>query len=82
MTITEINPALSIAKDLLAANPDGLKELVRAVLQEALEAEMTDALGAAKGERSGDRRGYRSGSYPRTIVTRVQPASSAVLSPS
>lgn len=71
MTSTQISPALSIAKELLTANPDGLKELVRAVLQEVLETEMTDALGAAKGERSEARRGYRSGSYPRTIVTRV-----------
>jgi transposase-like protein len=71
MTIVEISPALSVAKDLLTGNPDGLRELVRAVLQEVLEAEMTDALGAAKGARSEGRRGYRSGHYPRTIVTRV-----------
>ena len=71
MTNVEISPALSVAKDLLTGNPDGLKELVRAVLQEVLEAEMTDALGAARSERSEGRRGYRSGHYPRTIVTRV-----------
>jgi transposase-like protein len=71
MTRMQISPALSVAKHLLGDNPDGLKEIVRAVLQEVLEAEMTDALGAAKSERSGDRRGYRSGSYPRTIFTRV-----------
>jgi putative transposase len=33
-------------------SPDGLREIVRAVMQEMLEAEMTDALGAAKGERA------------------------------
>ncbi len=48
-----------------------MKELVRAVLQEVLEAEMTETIGAARGERSAERRGYRSGAYPRTIVTRV-----------
>lgn len=71
MTSLQISPALSVAKHLLSDNPDGLREIVRAVLQEVLEAEMTETVGAAKGERSGERRGYRSGSYPRTIVTRV-----------
>ena len=51
--------------------PEGLRELVRAVLQEALEAEMSDALGAAKSERTTGRLGYRSGYYGRTLVTRV-----------
>ena len=46
-------------------------ELVRAVMQEMLEAEMTDALGAEKGERSAARLGYRSGYYSRTLITRV-----------
>jgi putative transposase len=45
-------------KELFAQNPDGLKELVRAVMQEMREAKMTDALGAAKGERSDGRLGY------------------------
>lgn len=71
MTEVQVSPALVVAKDLLTGNPDGLKELVRAVLQEVLEAEMTETIGAAKGERSAERRGYRAGSYPRTIVTRV-----------
>ena len=45
--------------------------MVRAVVQEMLEAEMTDALGAGKGERTSARLGYRSGHYTRTLVTRV-----------
>ena len=48
-----------------------LREVVRAVLQEVLEAEMTEALGAGKGERSAGRLGYRSGHYGRTLITRV-----------
>jgi transposase-like protein len=56
---------------LLKGDPEGLRELVRAVLQEALEAEMSDALGAAKSERTTGRLGYRSGYYGRTLVTRV-----------
>jgi putative transposase len=71
MTKTEIKPATAAVKELFAQNPDGLKELVRAVMQEMLEAEMTDALGAAKGERSGGQLDYRSGYYDRTLITRV-----------
>ncbi len=71
MTKAEGRPAVATVKELLAANPDGLREVVRAVLQEMLEAEMTDALGAAKGERTPARLGYRAGYYTRTLVTRV-----------
>jgi putative transposase len=71
MTKAEIKPAIAAVKELFAQNPDGLKELVRAVMQEMLEAEMTDAVGAAKGERSDGRLGYRSGYYGRTLITRV-----------
>jgi putative transposase len=71
MTKVENKPAIAAVKELFAQNPDGLKELVRAVMQEMLEAEMTDALGAGKGERSEGRLGYRSGYYGRTLITRV-----------
>jgi putative transposase len=71
MTKAENRPAIAAVKELFAQNPDGLKELVRAVMQEMLEAEMTDALGAAKGERSDGRLGYRSGYYGRTLITRI-----------
>jgi transposase-like protein len=71
--MTEAKGKLSVvtAQELMRGNPDGLREVVRAVLQEVLEAEMTDALGAAKGERSAGRLGYRSGYYGRTLITRV-----------
>ena len=71
MTKPEPTAAVALSKAALLADPDFLREIVRATLQEMLEAEMTDALGAAKGERSEGRRGYRSGHYPRTLVTRV-----------
>jgi len=58
-------------KALLAEDEEFLRVLVRAALQEVLEAEMTEALGAEKGERSADRLGYRSGYYGRTLITRV-----------
>jgi len=71
MTKTEVKPAIAAVKELFAQNPDGLRELVRAVMQEMLETEMTEALGAGKGERSDGRLGYRSGYYGRTLITRV-----------
>ena len=71
MTKSEGKPTLATVKDLLAANPDSLRAVVRAVMQERLEAEMTDALGAEKSERTPARLGYRAGYYTRTLVTRV-----------
>ena len=71
MTKSEAKPAIAAVNDLFSASPDGLREIVRAVMQEMLEAEMTDALGAEKGERTTARLGYRSGYYTRTLVTRV-----------
>ena len=71
MTVVKLRPALAEIKSLLSADKDFLKPLVRAVLQEVLEAEMTEALGAAKGERVEARLGYRSGHYTRSLVTRI-----------
>ena len=58
-------------KALVAEDEDFLRALVRAALQEVLEAEMTEAVGAEKGERTAERQGYRSGYYGRTLITRV-----------
>ncbi len=71
MTKSEAKPAIAAVNELFSTSPDGLREIVRAVVQEMLEAEMTDALGAGKSERTGARLGYRSGYYTRTLVTRV-----------
>jgi len=71
MTKNEAKPAIAAVNELFSKSPDGLREIVRAVMQEMLEAEMTDALGAEKGERTIARLGYRSGYYTRTLVTRV-----------
>ena len=71
MTKSEAKPAIAAVNELFSTSPDGLREIVRAVVQEMLEAEMTDALGAEKGERTAARLGYRSGYYTRTLVTRV-----------
>ncbi|MBX4936171.1 IS256 family transposase, partial [Rhizobium binae] len=40
MTKTEDKTAVAAVKDILLANPDGLREVIRAVMQEVLEAEM------------------------------------------
>ena len=48
-----------------------LRPMVRAVVQEFLEAEMTQTVGAEKGERAEGRLSYRSGYYTRSLVTRV-----------
>jgi len=71
MTRIEAKPAIANVNELFSRSPDGLREIVRAVMQEMLEAEMTDALGAEKGERTAARLGYRSGYYTRTLVTRI-----------
>ena len=44
MTKSEAKPANAAVNELFAKSPDGLREIVRAVMQEMLEAEMTDAL--------------------------------------
>jgi transposase-like protein len=71
MTKTEGKSASAAVKDILLQNPDGLREVIRAVMQEVLEAEMDETLGAQKGERTTARLGYRSGHYGRTLITRV-----------
>jgi len=71
MTKTEAKLAIAAVNELFAKSPNGLREIVHAVMQEMLEAEMTDAVGAGKGERTAARLGYRSGYYTRTLITRV-----------
>jgi transposase-like protein len=71
MTRTEGKSASAAVKDILLSNPDGLRDVIRVVMQEVLESEMDEALGASKGERTPERLGYRSGHYGRTLVTRV-----------
>jgi putative transposase len=71
MTKIEAKPAIASVNELFSRSPDGLREIVRTVMQEMLEGEMTDALSAEKGERTTARLGYRSGYYTRTLITRV-----------
>src|SRR6201997_2807395 len=71
MTKSEAKPTIAAVNELFSKSPDGLRGIVRAVMQEMLEAEMTDALGAEKGERTAARLGYRAGYYSPTLVPRV-----------
>jgi len=52
-------------------NEEALRELLRGVVQEVLEAELKEHLNAGPYERSEGRRGYRSGYYERSLQTRV-----------
>ena len=52
MTKTEVKTASVAVKDILLSTPEGLHEVIRAVMQEVLEAEMEEPLGAWKSERT------------------------------
>jgi putative transposase len=71
MTKKESKQKSQQIKALLKEDEDFLRLLMRAALQEVLEAEMTEAVGAGKAERTAERLGYRSGYYNRKLVTRV-----------
>jgi transposase-like protein len=71
MTEKKGNAGLVDVKGLLTENPDFIRTLVQATVQEVLEVEMTAALSAEKSERTDGRLGYRSGYYGRTLITRV-----------
>ncbi len=71
MTQEKSTAARFALKDLAAGDQEFMRHLVRAVMQQVLEAEMTDALSAEPGERTEARLGYRAGHYPRTLITRV-----------
>ncbi|MBA3474496.1 MAG: IS256 family transposase [Rubrobacter sp.] len=60
-----------VQEEILLDDPDFLKEIVRRVLQQVLEAEMTEHVGAAPHERSENRKGHRNGYKRRTLKTRV-----------
>lgn len=61
----------AVLQGALVDEPDFLRDIVRAALQEVLEAEMTEHVGAKRHERTGSRTGMRNGYKPRTLSTRV-----------
>ena len=56
---------------LLGQDGEMLRRLMQEALQQVLEAEMTEAVGAGPGERTAGRLGYRAGYYNRGLVTRI-----------
>ena len=62
---------LRLVEQVLTERPEQLKALVKAALEEVLQADMTDAVGALPGQRSEGRLGYRAGYYTRGLVTRI-----------
>ena len=71
MTRKHSNSTLKEIKRMIAEDGEFLRPMVRAVIQEFLEAEMAEAVGAEKGERVQGRLSYRSGYYTRSLVRRV-----------
>ena len=59
-----------LVQEVLLDDPGFLRQIVKRVLQEMLEAEMTEHVGAAPHERTNARKGYRNGYKPRTLRTR------------
>ena len=70
MTTKERNTKLSAA-EAVAGDRDLIKALMKEALQEVLEGEMSEFLGASSGERTEARSGYRAGYYGRSLVTRI-----------
>jgi transposase-like protein len=70
MTTRKHKAKLSVV-EAVAGDRDLMKALMKEALQEVLEGEMTEFLGAAPGERTESRNGYRAGYYGRNLVTRI-----------
>ena len=71
MTVTKLKARKPRLESLVAADRDLMKALVKEALQEVLEAEMSECVGANRGERTDSRTGYRAGYYSRGLVTRI-----------
>jgi hypothetical protein len=59
MTTRKKHKAKLLAVEAVAGDRDLMKALMKEALQEVLEGEMTECLGAAPGERTEGRTGYR-----------------------
>src|SRR6201746_2919331 len=66
MTVAEV-----VREVLRDEHADVIRESVRAVAQELMEAEVSELIGAARGERSEDRATHRNGYRPRRGDTRA-----------
>lgn len=71
MTVRKLKAVPRRLEALVAQDRDLLKALVQEALEQVLQSEMTEFLGAAPGERAEGRNGYRAGYYGRGLITRV-----------
>jgi putative transposase len=60
-----------LVQEALLDDPGFLREIVKRVVQQILQAEMTEHIGAAPYQRTENRSGQRNGYKPRTLRTRV-----------
>ena len=67
-----------LLEKVAAEGLDFMPELIRILLNVAMEAERQKHLGVAPYERSSERRGYANGYKPKTVLTRVGPIEFAV----
>ena len=63
----------SLLEQIAEQGPNILPELVRIVINTAMQAEREAYLGAAAYERTDSRRGHANGYKPKTVTTRVEP---------
>ena len=71
MTVRKLKAVPRRLEALVAQDRDLLKALVKEALEQVLQSEMTEFLGASPGERAEGRSGYRAGYYGRGLITRV-----------
>jgi transposase-like protein len=71
MTVRKLKAVPRRLEALVAQDRDLLKALVKEALEQVLQSEMTEFLGAGPGERVEGRSGYRAGYYGRGLITRV-----------
>jgi putative transposase len=71
MTVRKLKAVPGRLEKLVEQDRDLLKALIQEALQQVLQTEMTEFLGASPGERTEGRGGYRAGYYQRGLVTRV-----------
>ncbi|WP_010267611.1 transposase, partial [Paenibacillus senegalensis] len=69
----QINVDSEVLHQLFLGNSrdEGMKQLMEAIVNQVLQAQMTEQLAAERYERNDERRGYRNGTYPHQLSTRI-----------
>jgi putative transposase len=71
MTQYKITVDQDILHHLFSSNDEGMKGLLKQIIDQILEQQRTEQLNADEYERTEERRGYRNGYKPRKLTTRV-----------